>query len=54
MTEFGAAWGEVMEWIGENQLQLDDRPCCEVHLNDHEQHPEGRFIVDICQTVKRR
>ncbi|MFO7675812.1 MAG: GyrI-like domain-containing protein [bacterium] len=52
-TEFGAAWNKLLcEWLPQSGFQPDDRMCYEVYLNDHEQHPEKRFIVDICEPVK--
>ena len=52
-SEFGAAWDALMgEWLPSSGWQPDDRMCYEIYLNDHEQHPEHKFIVDICQPVK--
>jgi hypothetical protein len=28
------------------------RPCYELYLNDHESHPEKKFIIDFCEPVK--
>ena len=51
--EFGDAWDKLVgEWIPENGYQSDDRLCYELYLNDPKQHPEGKFIVDICEPVK--
>lgn len=51
--EFGAAWNALMgEWLPTSGWQPDDRMCYELYLNEHEQHPEKKFIVDICQPVK--
>jgi len=54
-SEFGEAWDKLVgEWIPENGCQPDDnRLCYELYLNDHEQHPEKKFIVDICEPVTR-
>jgi len=54
-SEFGDAWDKLVgEWIPENGYKPDDsRLCYELYLNDHEQHPEKKFIVDICEPVTR-
>ncbi len=50
--QFGAAWGAVMEWLSTSGYQPDDRMCYEVYLNDHETHPEKKFILDICEPIR--
>ena len=51
--EFGEAWDKLVgEWIPEQGYQSDDRLCYEISLNDPKQHPEGKFMVDICEPVK--
>jgi AraC family transcriptional regulator len=51
--QFGAAWNAVdAGWIPESGYQIDDRPCFEVYLNDPKDHPEGKFIFDIYESVK--
>jgi len=56
-SEFGAAWDRLVgEWMPANNVEPDypsERVCYELYLNDHEQHPEKKFIVDICEPVKR-
>jgi len=54
-SEFGDAWDKLVgEWIPENGVAPDDgRLCYELYLNDHEQHPEKKFIVDICEPVRK-
>lgn len=48
-TEFGAAWSKLVgEWLPQSGHRSDDRMCYEVGPNDHEQHPETKFVVDIC------
>jgi len=54
MEQFGAAWNALMgEWLPSSGYQPDDRMCYEVYLNDHEKHPEKKFIVDICEPVRQ-
>ena len=52
-SEFGAAWDKLVgEWMPENGYKPDDsRLCYELYLNDHEQHPKKRHIVDICEPI---
>jgi len=54
-SEFGEAWDKLVgEWVPENGYTPDEaRLCYEQYLNDHEQHPEKKFIVDICEPVTR-
>jgi hypothetical protein len=26
--------------------------CCEVYLAEPERHPEGKFVIDICEPVR--
>jgi len=51
--QYGEAWDKLMgEWFPESGYQPDDRMCYEIYLNDPEQHPEGKHIVDICEPVR--
>ena len=51
--QFGEAWDKLMgEWLPESGYQPDDRMCYEIYLNNPQQHPEGKFIVDICEPVR--
>lgn len=52
-NQFGEAWDALMGgWLPGSGYQPDDRMCYEVYLNDHEQHPQKKFIIDICEPVK--
>ena len=53
-SEYGAAWDKLIgEWMPENGCTPDpDRLCFELYLNDPEQHPEKKHIVDICEPMK--
>lgn len=52
-SEFGDAWDKLVgEWMPENGYTSDEsRLCYELYLNDQQQHPEKKFIVDICEPV---
>jgi AraC family transcriptional regulator len=54
-SEFGDAWDKLVgEWMPSKGYASDNsRLCYELYLNDHEQHPERKFIVDICEPVKK-
>jgi AraC family transcriptional regulator len=50
--EFEQAWNSVCLWLSESGYQPADANPYELYHNDHEKHPEGKFIVDICIPVK--
>ncbi|MBU0595440.1 GyrI-like domain-containing protein [Candidatus Bipolaricaulota bacterium] len=54
-SEYGAAWDKLVgEWMPENGVESDiERMCYELYLNDPDQHPEKKHIVDICEPVKK-
>lgn len=52
--DIGTLWMELGEWLGRSDYVSDNRPCYELYLNDHETHPEKKFILDICEPVKPR
>ena len=42
----------VVDSLAESGYQPDDRPCFELYLNNPQEHPEGKHIVDIYAPVK--
>lgn len=51
--EYTAAWQAIYgEWLPQSGYQPDDRPAYELYLNNPEEHPEHKHIVDICVPVK--
>lgn len=51
--EYQEAWNLVYgEWLPQSGFQPDDRPCYELYLNNPEEHPEHKHLVDICVPVK--
>lgn len=51
--EYQEAWNLVYgEWLPQSGYQPDDRPCYELYLNNPEEHPDHKHIVDICVPVK--
>ncbi|MDH6307001.1 AraC family transcriptional regulator [Parabacteroides sp. PF5-5] len=51
-TEFEEAWNTMCAWLTESGYQPDDNPTYEYYHNDYSEHPEHKFIVDICIPVK--
>ncbi|NTW82371.1 MAG: AraC family transcriptional regulator [Chlorobiaceae bacterium] len=51
--EFPQAWDEAFAWLVSSGYQCDDRPCFEMYHNNTEEHPEGKWIVDICIPLKK-
>lgn len=54
-SEYGEAWDRLFgEWIPENGYVADNtRLCYELYLNDPDEHPEKKHIVDICEPVRK-
>lgn len=50
--EFQEAWELVCVWLSECGYQPADGNPYELYLNNREEHPEKKFIVDICIPVK--
>jgi len=57
-SEYGEAWDKLIgEWMPESEYEPDvpsERLCYELYLNDPDQHPEKKHIVDICEPVRRK
>ena len=51
--QYQAAWEAVYhDWLPKSGFQPDDGPPFERYLNNPEDHPEGKHIVEICLPVK--
>ena len=51
--EFESFWQALLrDWLPNSGYQLDDRSCYEIYYNQAHQHPENKWIVDLCQPVK--
>lgn len=50
--EFQKAWDSVCVWLSESGYQPAEGNPYELYHNNHEEHPEKKFIVDICIPVK--
>lgn len=54
-SEYGLALDKLVgEWMPGNGYTPDpDRLCYELYLNNPEEHPEKKHIVDICEPIKK-
>lgn len=51
--EFRPAWDFIWsDWFPKSGYQPDERPCFEVYMNNPDEHPEHKTIVDIYVPVK--
>ena len=50
--EFTQAWDSMCVWVAEKGYTSKDGHYYEMYYNDHEQHPEKKFILDICIPVE--
>lgn len=48
MSEFPAAWQAMFELLEENGCKCGCGHHYEIYQNNHDEHPEKKFIVDIC------
>jgi AraC family transcriptional regulator len=51
---FQQAWEDAFSWLVSSGYECDDRPCYELYHNNAEEHPEGKWIFDICIPLKRK
>lgn len=52
MEEFPAAWHATFDLIKEHGCQCTNGHHYEIYQNNRDEHPERKFIVDICIPVK--
>ena len=50
--DFQRAWEEAFAWVVNGGYECDDAPTYELYHNDASQHPEGKWIFDICIPLK--
>jgi AraC family transcriptional regulator len=50
--EFEQAWNSMCVWIADHGYQSREKDYYELYHNDHMEHPERKFILDICIPVK--
>ena len=52
-SQYGEAWDRLIgDWLPRSGYQPDDRLCYELYLNNPEEHPEKKHIVDICEPIR--
>ena len=52
VDEFEQAWNATCLWLSESGYQPANAYPYELYHNNHEEHPERKFILDICIPVK--
>ncbi len=50
-NEFQQAWESNFVWMSENGYKKDDKDPFEIYYNNAAEHPENKFIVDMCIPV---
>lgn len=50
--QFPKAWESMPVWVIENGYTFRDSDCLEIFYNDGKNHPEHKFIVDICIPIE--
>lgn len=50
--QFPQAWEEAFAWLINKGYMCDDRPCYELYHNNADEHPDGKWLADICIPLK--
>jgi AraC family transcriptional regulator len=50
---FQQAWDDAFAWLVDGGYECDDKPCYELYQQSAADHPEGKFVFDICIPLKR-
>ena len=52
-SQYGEAWDRLIsDWMPASGYQPDDRLCYELYLNNPDEHPEKKHIVEICEPIR--
>jgi len=51
--DIGLAWKNMSVWVLENGYEFRDGDFFEIYHNDHRNHPEQKFIIDICIPLEK-
>lgn len=52
-VQYGEAWDRLIgDWLPRSGYQPDDRLCYELYLNNPDEHPEKKHIVEICEPIR--
>ncbi len=49
---FLQAWQDAFSWLVNSGYESEDQPCYESYHNNPADHPEGKWIFDICIPLK--
>ena len=53
VAQYSEAWDRLIcDWLPRSGYQPDDRLCYEQYLNNPDEHPEKKHIVDICEPIR--
>ena len=48
ITEFEKSWSSMFIYMNEHGYQMRDLPPFELYQNNFNEHPEKKFILDLC------
>lgn len=51
---FQQIWDDAFAWLVSHGYECDDKPCYERYHSTPEQHPEGKWVLDICIPLKQQ
>ncbi|MCP3943503.1 MAG: AraC family transcriptional regulator [Desulfobacteraceae bacterium] len=51
---FQQAWEDAFEWLVNGGYECDEIPCYELYHKSAADHPEGKWIFDICIPLKSK
>lgn len=51
---FQQAWQDAFVWLCDSGFEAGDGPCFELYQNNGMEHPEGKWLVDICIPLKEK
>jgi len=52
--EIQQAWQDAFVWLCSSGLEANDGPCFELYQNNAMEHPEGKWMIDICIPLKNK
>ena len=50
--EFEKSWTGLFVWMNENGYKKSSENPYEIYHNDFREHPENKFIVDLCIPIE--
>ena len=51
-NEFQQAWESSFVWMSENGYRKGEKDPFEIYYNNAQEHPENKFIVDLCIPIQ--